>query len=428
MNNDLSTVSQLIKDTRLPGMFSVKQHFDASHIDPEQIPDTVSSLLSVERFAGKIQPGMEIAVTCGSRGICNIALIIKSICDFVKSRNAVPFVVPAMGSHGGASAEGQKALLAHYGVTEEYLGCDIRSSMETVLIGRNPEGADVYMDRNAACADGIILCNRVKPHTSFRGPVESGLMKMMAIGLGKQYGADRCHEAGFQNMAKNIRLFGGTVLKCAPVLFGLAILENAYDQTGKLVVLDRDEIPEKEPLLLEEARSRMPGILVGSCDVLIIDRIGKDISGTGCDPNIAGPFGDSGARYGLKSQSICILDLTDGTNGNGYGIGAADATTRRLFDKLDLGAMYVNSVTSTALWKNRIPLIMPNDREAIQVVLKCCNGIDRDNPRIVRIPDTLHLGEIMLSEAYLPELKKYSGLEQCSEPAGFAFDEKGNLF
>lgn len=428
MENSRPLVSRLIGDTFLPRMFAARQNFDSTHLDRQQIPETVYRLLSAEKTASKIKPGMEIAVTCGSRGICNIDLIIKSICDFVKSKGAVPFVVPAMGSHGGATAEGQKEVLAHYNVTEDFLGCEIRSSMETVLIGKNAEGLDVYMDKNAALSDGIILCNRIKPHTSFKGPVESGLMKMMAIGLGKQYGADRCHEAGFQNMAKNVQLFGSTVLHGSPVLFGVAILENAFDQTKRLEVLDRDEIPEKEPLLLREARASMPRILVDSCDVLIIDRIGKDISGTGCDPNVAGPFGDSGAQYGLKSQSICILDLTEGTNGNGYGIGAADATTKRLFDKLDLEAMYVNSITSTALWKNRLPLIMENDREAIRVVVKCCNEIDKKNPRIVRIPDTLHLGRIELSEAYLPEIKKISGLEQCSEPADFAFDAEGNLF
>ena len=420
-------VSELIKDTFIPRMFTVKQHFDATCLEREQIPQTVADLLSEDRFASKIRPGMEIAVTCGSRGICNIDIIVKSICDFVRSRGAVPFVVPAMGSHGGATAEGQKELLSHYGVTEEYLGCEIRSSMETVLIGKNAEGLDVFMDKNAAQADGIILCNRVKPHTSFKGDVESGLMKMMAIGLGKQYGADKCHEAGFQNMAKNVKLFGGTVLANAPVLFGVAILENAFDKTKRLAVLDREEIPEKEPELLKEARASMPRILVDSCDVLIIDRIGKDISGTGSDPNVAGPFGDSGAQYGLKSQSICILDLTENTNGNGYGIGAADATTQRVFDKLDLEAMYINSITSTALWKNRIPLIMKNDREAIQVVIKCCNEIDKRNPRIVRIPDTLHLGQIMLSEAYLKEIEAIPGLERISEPAELLFDKDGNL-
>jgi len=421
-------VSELIKDTYIPKMFPVRQNFDPAHIEREEIPGLVRSLLAEEKLACQIKPGMEIAVTCGSRGISNIDIIVKSICDTVKSMGATPFVVPAMGSHGGATAEGQKEVLAHYGVTEGYLGCEIRSSMETVFVGKNAEGLDVYMDKNAAQADGIILCNRVKPHTSFKGDVESGLMKMMAIGLGKQYGADRCHEAGFQNMAKNVKLFGSVVLNNSPVLFGVAILENAFDRTRRLAVLTKEEIPEKEPELLTEARSFMPRILVDSCDVLIIDKIGKDISGTGADPNVAGPFGDSGAQYGLKSQSICILDLTDNTNGNGYGIGAADATTQRLFDKLDLEAMYVNSITSTALWKNRIPLVMANDREAIKVVIKCCNEIDKKNPRVVRIKDTLHLAEIMLSESYLEEIKKIPELEKTGEPEYLPFDENGNLF
>lgn len=421
-------ISELVKNTYIPEMFTVRQDFCDQHIERDQIPGVVYGLFSEERFCGKIMQGMSIAVTCGSRGIANIDIIVKSVCDFIKSRGAVPFVVPAMGSHGGATAEGQKEVLSHYGITEDFLGCEIRSSMETVFVGKNDEGQDVYMDRNAKEADGIIVLNRVKPHTSFKGEVESGLMKMMAIGLGKRYGADRCHEAGFQNMAKNVKLFGKTVLENSNVLFGVVVIENAYDKTRKIALLDRDEIMEKEPEYLNEARQNMPRILVPSCDVLIIDRIGKDISGTGCDPNIAGPFGDSGEQYGIKSQSICILDLTDHTNGNGYGIGAADATTERLFEKLDLEAMYVNSLTSTALWKNRIPLIMKNDREAIQVVIKCCNEIDKTNPRVVRIKDTLHLSEIMLSKAYEEEIKGIEGITRISDPAPLVFNEEGNLF
>lgn len=421
-------VSELVKDTFIPRMFTAKQIFPDEHIERDSIRETVFRELSGDYFQSCIKPGMEIAVTCGSRGISNIDMIVKSVCDFVRSRDAVPFVVPAMGSHGGATAEGQKEVLSHYGVTEEFLGCEIRSSMETVFVGKNAEGLDVYMDKNAHDADGIILLNRVKPHTSFRGDFESGLMKMMAIGLGKQYGADKCHEAGFQNMAKNVRLFGETVLNNSPVLFGVAVLENAFDKTRKITAVKKEEIPVREPELLKEAGTYMPRILVDSCDVLIIDRIGKDISGTGADPNVAGPFGDSGEQYGIKSQSICILDLTDNTNGNGYGIGAADTTTQRLFDKLDLEAMYVNSITSTALWKNRIPLIMKNDREAVQTAIKCCNEIDKKNPRVVRIHDTLHLSEIMLSESYLCEIDSIPGLRRMNEPEFLPFNEKGDLF
>ena len=425
--NDRNLVSELIKDTYIPKMFTAKQHFPDDHIERNDIPAAVYKELSDECFSSCIKPGMEIAVTCGSRGIQNMDIIVKSVCDFVREKGAVPFVVPAMGSHGGATADGQKEVLSHYGVTEGFLGCEIRSSMETVFVGNNAEGLPVFMDKNAHDADGIILLNRVKPHTSFKGDVESGLMKMMAIGLGKQYGADKCHEAGFQNMAKNVRLFGETVLNNSPVLFGVAILENAFDKTRRICAVTKEDIPVKEPELLNEARMNMPRILVGSCDVLIIDRIGKDISGTGADPNVAGPFGDSGEQYGIKSQSICILDLTENTKGNGYGIGAADATTERLFNKLDLEAMYVNSITSTALWKNRIPLIMKNDREAVMVTIKCCNEIDKKNPRVVRIHDTLHLSEIMLSESYLDEIKKIPELEKTSEPAYLPFNEKGDL-
>ena len=420
-------ISELISETYIPRMIKCRQNFEASRIERNEIPAFVTEKLSSPEISDRIKPGMHIAVTCGSRGIRNIDIITKSICDFVKAKGAVPFVIPAMGSHGGATAEGQKEVVSHYGVTEEYLGCEIKSSMETVFVGKNAEGLDVYMDKNAYEADGIIVSNRVKPHTSFKGDYESGLMKMMAIGLGKQYGADKCHEAGFQNMAKNVKLFGEVILKNSPVLFGVAILENAFDETNDIVTVPAEEIPDREPALLIRAKELMPRILVDSCDVLIIDKIGKNISGTGSDPNIAGPFGDSKEQFGLISQNICILDLTDETNGNGYGIGIADATTKRAFDKMDLEAMYINSVTSTALWKNRIPLIMESDRDAIKVTIKCCNEIDKKAPRIVRIHDTLHLSEIMLSESYADEIRKTGGLAAVSGPLVLSFDENGDL-
>ena len=406
-------VSELIQDTFIPKMFKASQEFDAEKLTREEIPAAIDKEL--DKVAGTIRPGMRIAITCGSRGISNLAVIIRAICDYVRREGAIPFIVPAMGSHGGATAQGQRSVIEHYGVTEEAMGCEIRSSMETVFVGKNAEGLDVFMDKNAYEADGIILCNRVKPHTSFKGDYESGLMKMMAIGLGKQYGADRTHEAGFQNMAKNVKLFGEVILNHAPVLFGLAILENAFDETRRLEAVPAENILSREPELLLEAKAHMPRILPESCDVLIIDRIGKDISGTGLDPNIAGPFGDTGKQYGLKSQKMCILDLSEGTNGNGYGIGAADTTTKRAFDKMDLQAMYINSLTSTALWKNRIPLIMESDEDALKAAIKCCNEIDKEHPKVIRIHDTLHLSEIMLSESYLSELDSISGLKQAGE-------------
>lgn len=375
-----------------------------------------------------MKPGMRIAITAGSRGIANVALTTKCIADFVRSRGAHPFIVPAMGSHGGATAEGQRAILEGYGITEDYVGCPIISSMEVKKIGVNEEGMDVFIDKNAAESDGIILGCRIKPHTAFRGPYESGIMKMMAIGLGKQHGAEVCHEAGFKNMAKYVPMFGRAIIKNAPILFAVPTIENAYDETCKIIAVNADEIIEKEPPLLQEAFANMPRILVDSCDVLVVDQIGKNFSGDGMDPNITGTFCTPYATGGIRSQRVCVLDLSPETHGNGIGLGYSSATTKRVFDQLDLSSMYPNAITCTVLGGVRIPIVMESDREAIQVCIRTCNEIDKKNPRVVRIPNSLHIEHIMLSESYYEEAKNNPNLIIESEPEYLPFDEDGNLW
>lgn len=428
MVRERPVVAELVKDTCVPKMFRVKQVFPRPKIEKEEIPGLIENLLSQEKFASRVKPGMRIAITAGSRGVANVALTTRCIANFVKSRGALPFVVPAMGSHGGATAEGQKALLAGYGVTEEYVGCPVLSSMEVKKIGVNEEGGDVYIDKNAAEADGIILGCRIKPHTAFRGPYESGMMKMMAIGLGKQYGAEVCHEAGFKNMAKNVPLFGKCIIQNAPVLFAVPTIENAFDETCRILAVAAEDIEEQEPGLLKEAFSYMPRILVDSCDVLIVDQIGKNFSGDGMDPNITGTFCTPYASGGIDSQRVAVLDLSPETHGNGLGIGLASATTKRVYDQLDLAAMYPNAITCTVLTGVRIPLVMESDKETIQVCIKSCNEIDKKNPRVVRIPNSLHLEHIMLSEAYLDEIRGNPNLIIESEPEYLPFDENGNLW
>jgi hypothetical protein len=297
--------------------------------------------------------------------------------------------------------------------------------METVHIGYTEDNQPVYIDRNAAQSDGIILINRIKPHTSFRGTYESGLMKMMAIGLGKQKGAETCHAEGFPQMHRMVPLFGKAILRHAPVLFGLGILENAFDRTAQLHVLPACEIEEKEPALLKEAFRLMPSIGFSSCDVLIVDEIGKNISGCGMDPNISGVFAIPGMTGGIQAQRRCILSLTEETHGNGYGMGAADAVTDRLFRQLDLQQIYPNSITSTSLGFSKIPLIMPSDRDAIALCIRTCTGIDKASPRIVRIRNTLELGEFEISEALIPEMP--ANMERISEPYALPFRENGDL-
>ena len=421
-------VADLVSDQTIPKMFKVKQVFPRPKIEPEEIPGIIESLLSQEKFSSKVKPGMRIAITTGSRGLANVALTTKCIADFVRSRGAHPFIVPAMGSHGGATAEGQRAILEGYGITEDYVGCPIISSMEVKKIGVNEEGMDVFIDKNAAESDGIILGCRIKPHTAFRGPYESGIMKMMAIGLGKQHGAEVCHEAGFKNMAKYVPMFGRAIIKNAPILFAVPTIENAYDETCKIIAVNADEIIEKEPPLLQEAFANMPRILVDSCDVLVVDQIGKNFSGDGMDPNITGTFCTPYATGGIRSQRVCVLDLSPETHGNGIGLGYSSATTKRVFDQLDLSSMYPNAITCTVLGGVRIPIVMESDREAIQVCIRTCNEIDKKNPRVVRIPNSLHIEHIMLSESYYEEAKNNPNLIIESEPEYLPFDEDGNLW
>lgn len=421
-------VADLVKDVTVPRMFRVRQIFPRNKIEPEEIPGIIKKLLSEEKFSSQIKPGMKIAITAGSRGIANNALTTKCIADFIKSKGAQPFVVPAMGSHGGSTAAGQREILRGYGITEEYLQCPILSSMEVKKIGVNEEGKEVYIDKYAAESDGIIIGCRIKPHTAFRGPYESGIMKMMAIGLGKQYGAEVCHEAGFKHMAKNVPLFGKAIIRHAPVLFAVPTIENAYDETCKIVAVNADEIEEMEPALLKEAASYMARILVDSCDVLIVDEIGKNYSGDGMDPNITGTFCSPYATGGIAAQRVVVLDLSKETHGNGIGLGFSSATTKRVFDKLDLASMYPNAITCTVLGGVRIPIIMESDKEAIQVCIKSCNEIDKTRPRVVRIPNSLHLEHIMLSEDYLEEIKGMETIEIESEPMDLPFDEDGMLW
>ena len=416
---------RLLSEVRIPKFVKVRQRFADEHISPADIPDAVRSALSRPEIDGRIRPGMQVCLTCGSRGIDNNVAIIRAVADYCKEKGAFPFAIPAMGSHGGATAEGQRDILTSFGITEESIGCPIRSCMDTTKIGVTEEGHDVFIDAYAAAADAIIVINRIKPHTSFRGPYASGLMKMMAIGLGKQKGAAACHADGFLKMHHMVPLFGKTILKNAPVAFGLGILENAFDKTAELYALTPEEIIEKEPGLQEKARQLMPSLGFESCDVLIVDEIGKNISGCGMDPNISGVYATPGMTGGIDAKRRCILSLTPETHGNGYGMGAADAISKRLFEQLDLDMIYPNSITSTSLGFSKIPIIMPNDENTVKLCIRTCNGIDQSAPRIVRIKNTLALSEFEISEALIPELKE--NMEIISQPYPLPFDENGNL-
>ena len=423
---DNSVIKKLVSDAYIPKMVPVKQNFPRPRVD--NVPARVRELIEREEIKSTIKPGMEIAITCGSRGIANIKFIIREICTCVKERGAKPFIVPSMGSHGGATAEGQREIIESYGVTEEFCGAPIRSCMDVRRIGSTEDGRDVFIDKIASEADGIIVAGRVKPHTDFRGPYESGLMKMMVIGLGKQRGAETFHEEGPEHMARNLQLYGKAILENAPILFGIAILENAYDETAKIEALLADEFIDKEPELLLEARTLMPKSYIQDVDLLIVDRIGKDISGDGMDPNITGRFCNPYVSGGMNAKKIAILDLTDETHGQMVGLGYGDVTTRRCLEKCDFEASYPNALTTTTFIPFRVPIVLDSDRDAIGACLKYCGNNDKKNPRVMRIRDTLHMGYIWVSEALIGEVKAHPNMEILGPPEPLPFDENGNLW
>lgn len=428
IRND-GTVSRLLRDVPIPQMFHAAQRFPDAHIEREDIEKAVFDEIARSGMAERIRPGMRIAITAGSRGIRNVDEITRSVVACVKHCGATPFIVPAMGSHGGATAEGQKDMLAGFGITEEKMGCEIRSSMETVLLGYSELGKPVYMDRNAYESDGVILSCRLKPHNAFRGPIESGPCKMMTVGLGKQKGAEQVHSDGMDIIAKNIPTMAKVTLGTGKILFAIPCLENAYDQTMMFEAIPAEKILEREPELLKIAFANMPSILVGAGDVLIVDNVGKNFSGTGVDPNITGTFSTPYASGGVSVQRTCFLNLTPQSHGNALGVGLASAITKRIFDEIDADVMYTNCITSTVIRSAMTPCVMSTDKEAVQFCIRTCNRIDVQNPRVIRIQNSLHIGQVMLSEAYYADVLagKYAGLTALDAPAAMAFDEQGTL-
>lgn len=421
----MEVISDLLSDVVLPRMVPVRQVFDDTHL-PDIAAATRATIARPE-IAHRIRPGMSVALAVGSRGMAELPLLVRATVAALRELGATPFIAPSMGSHGGASAEGQVRLLANLGVTEASAGCPIRSSMEVVELGRLENGLPVWMDALSMQADGIVVLNRVKPHTSFSGSIESGLAKMLSIGMGNQKGAEACHALGFGTMAQNVIDMARVKLARAPVLFGLATVENAYDRIALVEAVPADEILTREPALLEAARGMMPRILFDPLDVLVVERMGKEFSGTGMDPNVTGRASTAHVRTAQQVARMVVLDLTGKSEGNANGVGLADVCTRRLFDRISLPATYANCVTSTVLEGARIPAIMDNDRDAIRLAAKTCNAPPGQPLRIVRITDTLHLGRLWISEALAQEAADDPRILRDGEAAAFDFDAGGNL-
>ncbi len=420
-----SSLYDVIGTVTMPRMVRIRQKFDTHEIT--DLEEAVRRELLKPDIISTIRPGMEIAITAGSRGIASHRRILKTVVGLVKEKGAHPFVVPAMGSHGGATAQGQLEILEGFGITPDFLGCPILSSMETVQVGTSPEGHPVHIDRHACEADGIIVINKVKPHTAFRGPHESGLMKMMTIGLGKQYGASLCHQAGFKHMGRLVPMFAHVILKNCNILFGLAIVENAYSRTYLIEAAPAYDIPGTDARLLTLARQLMPRILFDDIAVLVINEIGKNFSGDGQDPNVSSRFATPYASGDFSIQKVCVLDISEKSHGIMIGAGCADTCTRRLVDKANLEASYVNAITSTVFDCVRLPMILKNDYYAIAACIRTCNEVDRDNIRMVRIPNTLEIGEILISESMMEDARKNPRIEVLSEPELMKFDGEGNL-
>lgn len=416
----MDIINRLLEDTAFPKMVKVKQKFHAPEL--EDTAEAVRKTLNDTNVLLKIAVGDSVAVAVGSRGVADLPILVRETIREIKRVGGKPFIVPAMGSHGGASAEGQTDVLKQLGVTEETCGAPVRATMDVVKIGELPNGLPVYIDQNAYEADKIVVINRIKAHTAFRGKVESGLMKMITIGLGKQKGAEAAHSFSFKYMAEHVPEMAKITLAKAPVIFGLATLENAYDRPAKVIAVAAEDLETAEPELLKEAKSLMAKIHFDKFDVLVVDELGKEISGDGMDPNITGKFATPYATGGPDVTRIVVLSLTEKTKGNANGIGLADMTTKAVFNEIIWEKGYANALTSTVIDVIKVPMILETKELAVKAAIKTCNAFDLNKVRLVRIKNTLDIGEMWISESMIEEAEGNGNLEIVSEPMEITFD------
>jgi hypothetical protein len=408
----------------LPDWALVRQLFDPTEI-ADVGPAVREALAPV--IAG-IPFGSRVCLAVGSRGIDRIDQVVRAVVERLVAAGASVFIVPAMGSHGGATAEGQLEVLAEYGITPESMSCEIRSSMDTVGLGEVRPGVPVFLDRNALeGADFIVPINRVKVHTDFTGPVESGLMKMIAIGLGKQKGADTFHSQGFAAFDRLIPEVAAYTLARAPIPFGLALIENGNARLLHVEAVPAERIAAREPELLVMSTNALARLPMAKIDVLILDAIGKDVSGLGMDSNVVGRYYDGPTGTPPSIQRIVVRDLTEATQGNAVGMGMADITLRRAVAKIDQRKTYMNCITAKTPEGARVPLTVDTDREAIAIALACCIKVAPAEARIVRARDTKHLELLYVSAAFLPELLATGRCEVVRPAAPIAFDAAGML-
>ena len=410
----------------LPKMVTVQQKLHSEKL--KDIPEKVAFELNRLKICAKIKKGDTVAVTVGSRGIHNIDVIAKAVVDTLKGMGAEPFIIPAMGSHGGATERGQAEVLNHYGVSEELIGVPVKASMEVVEIGETPDGIPVYIDKYAHEADYIVPLNRIKPHTDFKGDLESGLMKIMTIGLGKHKGAQLYHQAAIEyGLEHMIETVGRTVLKNAPILCGVGIIENGYCETAIIEAVMPEDLEKRERALLLKAKEFLAKLPFEDVDVLIIDYIGKNISGTGMDSNVVGRFYSpllSKEPEKPKIKRILVCDITPESDGNALGIGIADFCSQRTLDKMDIGISNVNALTGMCPEKVRIPMSFNSDKEMLEAALKTIGLPEPENAKVIHIYSTLHLEQVEISEAYFEEAVRRDDLKILSERRPVGFDDK----
>jgi hypothetical protein len=412
----------------LPRMARVRQRFPRPRID--DVPAAVRGALRGLPLSGRLRAGSRVAITAGSRGIRDIVPVLRTVAAEIRAAGGEPLLVGAMGSHGGGTEEGQRRLLAHLGVTPEAVGAPLSTSMETVELGRTPGGLVAYCDRVAASCDGILVVNRIKPHTGFSHPFGSGLMKMLGVGLGKAPGATQIHREGAgEPMARAIREIAGALIATGRIVGALAIVENAYDETARIAAVPPERIPDEEVVLFREARSLMPRLPADAMDLLIVDEIGKNYSGTGMDVNVIGRWRIAGVPEPETphAERIVALRLSEASEGNAQGIGLADFTTRALVDRIDFAATYLNCIVSTYVQRAMLPMVLATEREAVLAALGSLGLADPGRARIVRVRNTLHVDEAWVSEALLPGLRGRpdAALEGAPEP--LRFDAAGRL-
>ena len=414
-------IEELLAEVEPPRVALVEQSVDA----PPPLEDIRAAVGEALRPV-EIPTG-SVAIGVGSRGVGGISEVVAALVGSLKEAGAEPFIVPAMGSHGASTAEGQARVLAHLGVSEERVGCPVRATMEAVKIGETSAGVEVFMDRNAYEADAVVVVNRIKPHTAFRGEVESGPTKMLAIGLGKQKGAHSVHAAGWGSIHETIPEAARVAVESGHVAFGLAVLENADEEPYKVAAIPAQSLEESEAPLLEEAKRNLLRLPFDEIDILVVDEIGKNISGDGADPNVTGRYPTPYASGGPHVERVVFLDLTDETGGNANGLGAADVVTERLASKMDRPSTYLNALTSTTPYPVKVPMVMPNDRMATAAALVMCAGVSPQDARFVRIKNTLKLRRMWVSEALLRAADSSAGLHVIEEPQPLRFDGEGTL-